>query len=308
MAGERDVDRLEAQAAAYRAEIASLRADLARSRTEDHRLERSQRALIRQLRRDVGAGADELEEVAAHLAAAELELIDLRAVRDALTPPILIQRPGMTLATEFVPEAQQVGGDFFFVGDGPEESVVVVIGDAVGKGSMAARRAAFTRTAFAAVSGFSDEPCQLLEWVNVALVERSSEGEQFVTAACVTFQPEQRVLRWAYAGHPPALQLFSGEELDGARAGLPLGVAAELGVGPTSGRLDRDEGVLMFTDGLIEARGTDDRFGIERVVATIRAHPELAPSELLAELSREASEFAGGHLDDDLCLVALRSD
>jgi serine phosphatase RsbU (regulator of sigma subunit) len=304
MAGERDVDRLQAQAAAYRAEIAALRADLA----DDRRLERSQRALIRQLRRDVGAGAHDLEEVAAHLAAAELELIDLRAVRDALTPPTLVQRPGMTLATEFVPESQQVGGDFFFVGDGPGDAVVVVIGDVVGKGPAAARSAAFTRTAFAAVSGFSDEPCRLLEWVNVALVERAGEGEQFVTAACVTFQPEQHVLRWAYAGHPPALQLTSGEELSGARAGLPLGVSTELGVGPTDGRLEPAEGVLMFTDGLIEARGPADRFGVERVQAAIRAHADLAPAELLAELSREASEFSGGHLDDDLCLVALRSD
>jgi hypothetical protein len=61
------------------------------------------------------------------------------------------------------------------------------------------------RTAFAATAPFSDVPCRLLSWANTALIERAGTSSEFVTAACVTYLPSRRLLRWAYAGHPPAL-------------------------------------------------------------------------------------------------------
>jgi serine phosphatase RsbU (regulator of sigma subunit) len=97
--------------------------------------------------------------------AAEHELEDLRAIRDALTPPELPQRPGLELAAAFLPAiAEQVSGDFYLVAEGPQDSTVLVVGDVVGHGLQAARRAAFIRTTFAATAPFSDDPCRLLSW------------------------------------------------------------------------------------------------------------------------------------------------
>jgi hypothetical protein len=69
------------------------------------------------------------------------------------------------------------------------------------------------RTAFAATAPFSDDPARLLSWANAALIERAGTGSEFVTAAVVTYLPNDQLLRWAYAGHPPALSLDGGEEL-----------------------------------------------------------------------------------------------
>src|SRR4029450_6927639 len=99
----------------------------------------------------------------------EHELEDLRAIRDALTPPELPDRPGLELAATFVPVAEQVSGDFYLVAEGPQDSTLMVIGDVVGHGMRAGRRAAFVRTTFAATAPFSDDPCQLLSWANTAL-------------------------------------------------------------------------------------------------------------------------------------------
>ena len=88
------------------------------------------------------------------LRAAELELFDLRAVRDALLEPALVQREGMTIAAEVIPVDPLVGGDFFFVGDGAKGTTVMAIGDVAGKGLSAVRRSAFTRTALASVAPF----------------------------------------------------------------------------------------------------------------------------------------------------------
>ena len=91
------------------------------------------------------------------LEAAEHELEDLRAIRDALTPPELPQRPGLELAAAFLPAAaEQVSGDFYLVAEGPQDSTVLVVGDVVGHGLQAARRAAFIRTAFAVTATFGD--------------------------------------------------------------------------------------------------------------------------------------------------------
>lgn len=152
---------LRAQSLEDAAEIARLQSEA----QESHRIERAQRALIAHLRHDVSEADERLEQVRDRLAGAESELDDLRAIRDALSSPALLQRADLTLAADLIPASSHVGGDFFFVGDGPGGAVVAIIGDVVGHGLPAARRAAFARTAFASLTPFSDDPCRLLELV-----------------------------------------------------------------------------------------------------------------------------------------------
>ena len=125
------------------------------------------------------------------------------------------------LAAAFVPAAERVSGDFYRVAEGPQDSTVLVVGDVVGHGLHAARRAGFVRTAFAATAPFSDDPRQLLGWANDALVGRAGTTADFVTAASVTYLPQDRLLRWAYAGHPPALSLRDGREFASPAQGVP---------------------------------------------------------------------------------------
>lgn len=273
---------------------------------EAHRIERAQRALIQELHAELGDAARDAESIRGRLAAAELELVDLRAIRDALLEPALIQRAGMTIAAEVIPAESHVGGDFFFVGDGPNGSTVMAIGDVVGKGLSAVRRSAFTRTALASVAPFSDDPGRLLEWVNVALVERVGESAEFVTAACMTYEPRSRLLRLASAGHHPALRLASGAELTAERTGIALGLAREVNCSGSVHRLADGDGVLLYTDGLIEARGEETRYGIERLSTLLRQSAQLAPQETLERLKRDLRTFAGERLTDDVGLLVLQ--
>ncbi len=130
--------------------------------------------MIARLRREVELRDADLGALHERLEAAEHELEDLRAIRDALTPPELPERPGLELAAAFLPAtAEQVSGDFYLVVQGPLDSTVLIVGDVVGHGLQSARRAAFVRTTFAAVAPFSDDPCRLLSWANTALIERA---------------------------------------------------------------------------------------------------------------------------------------
>ena len=248
------------------------------------------------------------------------ELGELRALRAALVPPGTPERPAVDLATCFVPAQERVAGDFFFVGEGPRDATVVVVGDVVGKGLEAARRAAFVRAALAAYAPYDDDPCRLLELANSALVERAGASAEFVTAACMVYRPADRSMSYALAGHPPPMLLDEGGDLNGIAPGLPLGLGASVECARAERRLDQGDGVLLFTDGLTEARrpspedldtranelSPPELFGNERIAAVLSEHRGSEPREVVRALRSAAERFTGGGLADDLCMVAVR--
>ena len=268
-----------------------------------------QETLIARLREDAAVREEDLAGLRERLDAAEHELEDLRAIRDALTPPELAQRPGLELAAVFLPAAaERVSGDFYLVAEGPQDSTLLVIGDVVGHGLRAGRRAAFVRTTFAATAPFSDDPRQLLSWANTALVERAGTSAEFVTAACMAYLPAEPRLRWAYAGHPPALWMQDGHELVAPEQGPPLGVYEDPEYVEGSLRSSGPAGVLLYTDGLTEARRADEFFGLERVSAVLGELHDPSPSEAIAVLRARVADFAYGALTDDLCMLAAGID
>ena len=266
------------------------------------------RAEVGQLRDEADVHEQAMARLRAELAEAQDELVDLRAIRDALTPPELPQLPGLEIAASFLPASHRVSGDFYLAAQGPDDTAVLVIGDVVGHGIEAARRAAFVRTAFASTASFTDDPSRLLEWANLALIESVGESEDFVTAACVTYRHRTRTLRWATAGHPPPLLLETGEEADGASPGRPLGVAATVGGTAAQTQLAPRCGVLLYTDGLTEARQNGELFGVERVSSFIGAMNGSPLNESIRKLSAQAAEFTADGLQDDLCILAARAD
>ncbi|HVF12910.1 MAG TPA: PP2C family protein-serine/threonine phosphatase [Actinomycetota bacterium] len=266
-----------------------------------------QEKLIARLRREANVQEEALAGLIARLEAAEDELKDLRAIRDALTPPTLPVRPGLELAAAFLPAGEHISGDFYLVAEGPQDSTVLVIGDVIGHGLEAGRRASFVRTTFAATAPFSDDPSQLLSWANTALVERAGTSSDFVTAACMTYLPTERRLRWAYAGHPPALSMYDVRELVAPSQGVPLGIEIEpTYVDGSLQILEDPTGVLLFTDGLTEARHDGELFGLGGVSAVLGELQDPSPSEAIAILRARVADFAYGTLTDDLCMLAVR--
>ena len=235
---------------------------------------------------------EDLAALRARLEATEHELEDLRAIRDALTPPDLPHRPGLDLAAAFLPAAaESVSGDFYLVVDGPGECTVLAVGDVVGHGLQAARRAAFVRTAFVTTAPFTDDPARLLSWVNTALTERAGTGDEFVTAACITYVPGERRLRWAYAGHPPAMWLDTGEELRAPEQGLALGLKTDLEGAEGSRQSEAGEGLLLYTDGLTEARRDGEQFGLPGVRGRARRRAPSFPRRSHRDLALPGRGF-----------------
>jgi serine phosphatase RsbU (regulator of sigma subunit) len=290
-------------------ELRRLRAEAVDREHELHALrdrEAHQDALIARLREQIGLREEDLGGLRERLASTEDELEDLRAIRDALTPPELPERPGVALAAAVLPAVDRVSGDFYLVAEGPQDATVLVVGDVVGHGVAAARRAAFTRTTFVATAPYSYDPGRLLGWANAALTERATASVDYVTAACVTYVPREHRLRWAYAGHPPALWLDDPRELAAPRQGSPLGLGPNPDYVEGSHRSAPSAGMLLYTDGLTDARRGTQFFGLDGVAAALGDLQRPSPTEAVATLRARVAEFATDGLTDDLCLLAAR--
>jgi hypothetical protein len=233
-------------------------------------------------------------------------LIPLQNALAPVTPPDL---PLLDVATRYVPATSGVGGDFYLITEGHNNSTVIVIADVVGKGMEAAKRATFVRATLSASAAYSQDPAHLLRVANAELIRQYGVSAQFITMLCAVIGPDGS-LAWCTAGHPPPVRLADGSTVGAPKTSFPLGIAPELE------RLDvwrgplPDGGIVLYTDGLTDARppgGTFEPFGHHRVGMFLRELDNPTPEQAVERLTAAAQRFAGGILNDDLCLVAVRS-
>ncbi|MGY1736901.1 SpoIIE family protein phosphatase [Geodermatophilus sp. SYSU D00684] len=228
--------------------------------------------------------------------------------RSLLTDPPAF--PGLEVAVRYVPaaEAAGVGGDWYDAFSSPTGDPVVAIGDVVGHDTAAAAtmgqlRGLLRGIAHARRAG----PAEVLHGLDAAMADM--HPETLATAAVARLEDGGRRLRWANAGHPPPVLLLPGGEVVALDHGDPVGDLA-LGVDATAERRESAVGlapgstVLLFTDGLVERRGTTLDAGtarLHRVLAALagRPLPQLC-DELLARLVPDPPE-------DDVALLAVRA-
>jgi serine phosphatase RsbU (regulator of sigma subunit) len=236
------------------------------------------------------------------------ELVRLRAVQDALVPATTPDLPLLEVATRYLPAERGVAGDFYLIADGPNNSSVFLIGDVAGKGLDAARRASFVRATITAAAPYSDDPVSLLRLANAELFRQHGATAEFITVLCLVVLPDG-LIRWSRAGHPSPVRLEDGLPIGKCAAAFPLGIAPHL---PASGAETRmpDGGVLLYTDGLTDARPPGGRFepyGTARLARALKELEQPTSAEAVEHLVQAAHMFARGALPDDLCLVAFRS-
>ena len=239
------------------------------------------------------------------LASLAQELETARRIQASILPRGVPRLGGLRVAARYQP-MEAVAGDFwdFLAADG---RVGLLVADVSGHGVPAALVASMVKVAFEAQRGRAAEPAEVVAAMNVLLC-RVVAGP-FVTAVYASVSPTEGQLRFAGAGHPPALLWRAGarrvERLN--ENGLVMGfdegaryVTGEVAVAPG----DR---LLLFTDGLIEAANArDEFFGLERLeqslVAGASLEAETLADRLLADLERHRG--VEGFEDDLTLLVA----
>ena len=233
-----------------------------------------------------------------------------RTLQQGLLPREIPAIAGVDLAVRYKPVGggSSVGGDFYDVLELNEGWCLAVVGDVCGKGAQAAVHSGLLRTTIAAMALHERDPARILDLANRALM-RQGQSWPYATVVCAAFRPADGALRveLASAGHPPGLLRHGDGTLEETAAdGLMIGVQADLDLHPVSLRLEPGDSLALYTDGMVDARRDDERFGEERLAEAVRTAPD-GDAELAAEHIAEAVlGFESGSPRDDRALLVLR--
>ncbi|MFJ8635187.1 PP2C family protein-serine/threonine phosphatase [Streptomyces sp. NPDC093568] len=209
-----------------------------------------------------------------------------------------------------------IGGDLYAVQDSPH-GVRLIVGDVRGKGMGAVGAVAVVLGAFREAA----EQETTLEAVAQRL-ERALERERrrrdgasvregFTTVVLAELPHSDGVVRLVNRGHPSPLLLYadgSVRSLPATEPALPLGMR-ELGAWPDrADEADFPSGatLLLYTDGLSEARDDSGRFYDPEAGLAGRANALREPAALLGVLAAEVRRHSGGGMADDMALMAVR--
>jgi serine phosphatase RsbU (regulator of sigma subunit) len=220
-----------------------------------------------------------------------------------LLPPPLPHIPGWSLAAIYRPAGaeNEVGGDFYdaFQAAG---GWMLVIGDVTGRGARAASITAQARYTLRTAATLTGDPLVALATLNRALLTHSDAALCSLVAIALR-EGTDEPLRIAVAGHPPPL-LVDGETVtEISEPGPLLGAFGDAEWTLEQCSVDRGQQLVVITDGITEAKGSDGRFGEARV-RTELAGVE-SPARAVQQLEGALHAFTKGVLEDDAAILAL---
>jgi phosphoserine phosphatase RsbU/P len=229
----------------------------------------------------------------------------VHALQQTLIPPAPPAVPGLDVAAAYLPGQGEVGGDFYDVFEVADGDWCVVLGDVSGKGVEAAILTATARHAVRSAALREPVPSGLMRALNQALFATGSS--RFCTVALLRLQLTHGnwVATLTSGGHPYPLLVRHGTATKLGRPGSLLGVFEDVEFHDVSIKLAVGDALVLYTDGVTEARNDDGEFfGEARMNDAIVASSHSAQTMVDAVVSGVLDFQAGA--SDDIALVVIR--
>jgi len=226
----------------------------------------------------------------------------------SLLPRSLPEVPGYEHALHHAAagEANEVGGDLYDIQPAGEGRWLVLVGDVVVKGAAAAALTPRVRHTIATAAALTGDPRDGLRLLDRVLDHDTDPDRAACTVAAVVLEGSRAAI--VSAGHPRPLLVRDGGVQEVAVSGRILGVEesetkrelVEIDLAP-------GDALVLYTDGVTEAPGPDDRFGPERLVAALAAAGPGATAQALVDAVLAALEdYCDGAPTDDVVVLAVR--
>ncbi|MEQ9103269.1 MAG: PP2C family protein-serine/threonine phosphatase [Rhodothermales bacterium] len=233
-----------------------------------------------------------------------------RAVQLALVPSTLPQLTGWEFWLHSEP-ANDVGGDLVdhmhLVGAGNKDRVLLTLGDVAGKGLPAALMAARLQATIRAIAPGTEDLAGFARELN-GIVCRDGLPSKFASMVHVELQDDTSRVRIVNAGHLPPLLVRDGACVELDRGGPAIGLSPKAEYTSTEVTMERDDLLVVFSDGVTEARNEIGRFyGDERTYDLVKHTHGMHADALGARILRSVQDFIRtARRSDDLSLIIIR--
>jgi sigma-B regulation protein RsbU (phosphoserine phosphatase) len=200
--------------------------------------------------------------------------------------------------------ANEVGGDFYDIVRF-DRGWAAIIGDVVGKGAEAAALTALARHTLAAIIESTGDVAYALSVLNRRLGQRRGDySPSMCTIAAVLVTAEHAATVFA-AGHPlPVLRRPGGVELVGRTSPI-LGFVDDIEVVGTPVSIQPGDRVLLYTDGVLDAVGLQERFGEKRLLDTVDGLSSAPGADPARAIIAAIDRFGEGEQADDIAIMSL---
>jgi sigma-B regulation protein RsbU (phosphoserine phosphatase) len=278
-------------------------------------LERDERAQPRVIRTAVFAAVqrrqyeEELLQAKQRAEESQARAVALaRTLQATLIPPTPPRIPHVDVGAAYRPagDGTLIGGDFYDVFPVGDDDWVVLLGDVCGKGVDAAVVTALARYTLRAAAVEHVEPSGALATLNQVML--SHDTERFCTVAFLRLTRHNGSTRCVVAagGHPlPLLLSAEGAVTDVGRPGSLIGVFEQTEFHDVELVMAPGDTLLLYTDGVVEARNNGDQYGVERLGDMLRLRHPTAEA-LVTSVVEDVLAFQGGTAGDDMAVLALR--
>ena len=209
--------------------------------------------------------------------------------------------------------ARQVSGDYFDYIHVDDERLGVAIADVSGKGVPASLIMAICRSALRSEAARNPSPANVLQKVNRQLYPDIKE-DMFISMAYLILDQGPNGVTLARAGHDAPLlykrqsQSVTPIKPRGMVVGIDSGNVFDRITGDFAVPLERDDCLVLYTDGVTEALDTEgNEFGLERTIQSVRASATDGAQAIIRQVIDDVRNFTGSHpQSDDITLIAIR--
>lgn len=240
---------------------------------------------------------------------------DLEIARDIQRILLPAEAPainGFQISGISVP-ARQVSGDYFDYIQVDDERLGVAIADVSGKGVPASLIMAICRSVLRAEAARNPSPADVLRKVNRQLYPDIKE-DMFISMAYLILDHQRDAVTLARAGHDAPLlykrhsQTVTPVKSPGMVVGIDSGNVFDRLTVDFAVPLDRDDCLILYTDGVTEALNTDeDEFGLDRMIQSVRASATDGAQTIVKRIIEDVRNFTGSFpQNDDITLIAIR--
>lgn len=230
-------------------------------------------------------------------------------IQRALQPKRLPKLSSCSIGV-FSENARGINSDYYDIIPVSRERVYFVIGDIAGKGIQAGLIMVMIRALVHFITSSSKDASTLLSWINRGITGKI-DIDHFATLQVVVYNPVTGDCEFANAGHRPLLiwknhmGLVDALEVES----VPIGVERNTEYQATHFKLEKNDVLLLYTDGVIEAiNPAGKQYGIKSLTTALHKYHDLEGPEIAKKIKEDLRSFMGtARQHDDQTIVAIKA-